>query len=131
MFVKTSLCRSFLAFKTFSQSFLWQNFAITHSLSLSQWQASKSFLSILQSKLRKIWHTFISASSFVKDLDNPAISTVSLLEYWAFAQHCFSVSTRRDNNSEFAFLAIATSASSLSNYSFRSLNFSKSSHFGV
>ena len=60
-------------------------------LLLSQWQASKLSLMTLQSKL---WHTFVSASSFVKDFGNPSISRVSVLDFWAFAQHCFSVLTK-------------------------------------
>ena len=121
----SSFRKLFLALKTFSQSFLRENFTITRSLFLSQRQVSKSSLLKLQSQLRKIWHSFVSVSSFVKDLGYPTVSRVSLLEYSAFTQYCLSALTRRDENSEFAFLAIATSTSSLLNLSFRSFNFSK------
>ena len=63
MLVVSSFRKSFLASKSFSQSFLWQNFTITCSFSLSQWQASKSSLLTLQSKLRDILHIFVSDSS--------------------------------------------------------------------
>ena len=76
-------------------------------------------------KTLKIWQTFTSASSFLKDFDNPTISRVSLLEYWAFAQHCFSMSTKRKDKSEFAFLVTAMLTSSLSNLSFKSFRSSK------
>ena len=57
--VAFSFCRSFSAFRAFSLSFLRQNFTITHSLSLTQWQASKLSLLTFQFKLSKIWHTFV------------------------------------------------------------------------
>ena len=77
----------------------------------------------LQSKFEKIWHTFVKASLYVKDLGNPAIWRVSFLSTGYLRSTVFLY--QLDENSEFALCAIATSASSLSNFSFRSLNSSK------
>ena len=81
------------------------------------------FIDIIVQTSKKLTHiclTFVICSSF--HLGNPMISRVSLLEYYSFAHHCLSASTRRDDNSEFVFLATTTSASSVSNLSFMSFN---------
>ena len=84
-----SFYRRFLAFRNFSHSVLRQNFTITCSLYLSQWQHPNHLYWRCSSKFEKIGTSSIQLRNFGK----PTISRVSLLEYWAFAQHYLSVAT--------------------------------------
>ena len=96
----------FLAFKTFSQSFFWQNLTITGSLSFLLTSIQIFFIDIAVKILKYLTHLRL-ALPFDKDLGNPTISRVFLLEYWSFSQHCLPVSNRQDDNSKFAYLCIS------------------------
>ena len=96
------------------KSFLLENFTITLSfLLMIRWHASMLLESMLQPTLLKTWITFSSKELSSTERGMPIISSHSLLEYCALAQHCLSKSTTRCDNKLFILFAIFTSASNL------------------
>ena len=96
--------RSLLTGKTWSQSFLRKNLKMTLSLFVRRWHASIS-------RERN------PSSRFETLRGMPATYKHSLLEYWAFAQYCVSISITLLLRSVLTFLTILISDSSLKKFS--------------
>ena len=122
-------CRSLLTDKTWLQSFLRKNLTMTLSLFVRRWHASISRERISQPTLLKTSSTFDSKFSFETSRGMPATSKHSLLEYWAFAQHCLSISITLLLRSVLTFLTILISDLSLTKFSLNLRIYSRASLF--
>ena len=109
--------RSLLTDKTWSQSFLRKNLAMTLQLFVRRWYASTSRERISQPTLLKTSSTFGSKFSFEISWGMPATFKHSFLEHWEFAQHCLSISITLLLRSALTFLTILTSDPSLTKLS--------------
>ena len=121
--------RSLFTDKTWSQSFLRKNLTLTLSLFVRRWHASISRERILKPAFLKTPSTFDSKVSFETSRGMPATSKHSLLEYWAFAQHCLSISITLLLRSVLTFLTILISDLSLTKFSLNLRIYSRASLF--
>ena len=112
-----------------SQSFLPKNLTMILSLFLIGWHASILYERTSQPTLLKTSSTFESKFSLETSQGMPTTSKDSLLEYWAFAQHCLSISITFLLRSVLNFLAILISDSRLTKFSLKFWIFSKASVF--
>ena len=112
-----TLRRSLLNDKTWSQSFLHKNLTMILSLFVRRWHASISREMISQPTLLKTSSTSDSKFSFETSHGMPATSKHFLFEYWAFAQHCLSISITLLLRTVLTFLTILISDSSLTKFS--------------
>ena len=102
-----------------SQSLRRENFTITLPLFfLSLWHASRSRGESSHPIFWKTVSTLSSNSLLLTLLRIPTYSMHSLVEYWAIAQHCLSISTKRLNNKVFACFTTTFSDSGWLNLSF-------------
>ena len=107
---------SFLTLQMCWQSFLLENLTITVPVVLpTQWQASIRSGEISQQGFPKILKTFSSRTFTDTSRGMPTISRHSRLEYWAFAQHCFSKVVNLVNNILLAFFVTVSSAYNFEN----------------
>ena len=112
-----TFCRSLLTDVTWSRSFLHKNLTMTLSLFLRRWHAPISQERISQPTLLQTSCTFNSKFLFETSQGIPATSNHFLLEYWAFVQHCLSISITLLLRSVLTFLTILISDSSLTKFS--------------
>ena len=116
-----SFFRSLLMLQTCWQSFRLENLTITLSFVLpTRWHASIRSGEISQPSLPKIFKTFSSRRSPDTWRGIPAISRHSLLEYWAFAQHCLSKLVNLVNNKLLTFFCYGQLCMQLRNWSIKS-----------
>ena len=99
-----SFVKFFLTFKTCFDTFPLQNLTMVVPLLPTRWQSSMFLLDTSTPAFVIALQTTFSRSLSLTDDGMPEISRHSLLEYWAFAQHCFSVVWSLSDNRVFTFL---------------------------
>ena len=98
-----SFVKSSLTFKTCFETFLLQNLTMFVPLLPTRRQSSMSFPDTSTLAFVIALQTRSSRSLTLTDDGMPEISRRSLLEYWAFAQHCFSIVWNLSDNRVFTY----------------------------
>ena len=99
-----SFVKSFLTFKTCFETFLLQNLTMVVPLLPTRRQSSMSLSDTSIPAFVIALQTASSRSLSLTDDGMPEISRHSLLKYWAFAKHCFSIIWSLSDNRVFTFL---------------------------
>ena len=100
-----SFVKSFLTFKTCFETFLLQNVTMVVHLLPTRWQSSMSLSETSTPAFVITLQTKSSWSLSLTDAEMPENSRHFLLEYWAFAQHCFFIVWGLSNDSVHFFFA--------------------------